>query len=421
MSAPTELNEETAVRSPIPPVEPLVKYYPEWSPWMRQFMTVVLVIAGVFGLSLLLPVLQILVSTFLLAFLMYVPARFIAVNTRLRLRGAIVVVYTLLILSIVLAIVLLLPNVIRLIQSLPAGLQVLQTRAADLLRDIEPGSIVVPILDIDAETLLGPLRLLLTPEMIDPLNPPTTRPGDALAGINFGAVISVVTNLATSLLGGISTLITTIFLAIFLSLLILLDLPNYQNGLMSLIPRAYHREMQILFNRIGRVWRGFFRGQVTVGVIIGVLTMLQLSIMGIAQPVGLSVVVALISLIPTIGGFIALIPLGLVPLISGSSVMTDLSNGAVALLVVGVNVLWTQVIWNFVAPKIMGDAVSLPLPVIIVGIVIGAALGGVLGAFLIVPIAGSLRLIVLYVLDKINSRDPFPGALPPPTLPMEEL
>ncbi|MFQ3673965.1 MAG: AI-2E family transporter [Aggregatilineales bacterium] len=415
------MSESSGPRPQIPPVEPLVTYQPEWSPWMRQFMTVVLVIAVVFGLVLLLPVLQILVSTFLLAFLMYVPARFIAINTRLKLRGSIVVVYTLLILSIVLAITLLLPNVLRLIQSLPAGLQTLQARAADVLRGIEPGSIVIPILDIDAETLLGPLRLLLTPEMIDPFNPPTTSAGDALAGINFGAIISVVTNLATGLVGTISGLLSTSFLAIFLSLLILLDLPNYQTGVMGLIPRPYHREMHILLYRIGRVWRGFFRGQVTVGIIIGVLTMAQLSIMGIAQPIGLSVVVALISLIPTIGGFIALIPLGLVPLISGSSVLTDWSNLAVALLVVGVNVLWTQVIWNGVAPKIMGDAVSLPLPVIIVGIVIGAALGGILGAFLIVPIAGSLRLIVLYILAKINSRDPFPGAAMPAMLPLDEL
>ncbi|XWX03416.1 AI-2E family transporter [Aggregatilineales bacterium SYSU G02658] len=415
------MSEAPEISSEIPPVEPLVAYQPEWSPWMRQFMTVVLVIAVVFGLVLLLPVLQILVSTFLLAFLMYVPARFIAINTRLRLRGALVVVYTLLIVSITLAIVVLLPNVLRLIQSVPTGLQTLQARAADFLRGIEPGSIVIPILEIDAETLLGPLRLLLTPEMIDPLNPPTTTAGDALAGINFGAIISVVTNLATGLLAAISGLISTGFLAVFLSLLILLDLPNYQNGLMGMIPRPYHREIHILFYRIGQVWRGFFRGQVTVGIIIGVLTMVQLSVMGIPQPVGLSVVVALISLIPTIGGFISLVPLGIVPLIFGSSVLTDMSNLGVALLVVGINVLWTQIIWNIVAPKIIGDAVSLPLPVIIVGIVIGAALGGVLGAFLIVPIAGSLRLIVLYILAKINSRDPFPGQSIPVLMPPDEL
>jgi predicted PurR-regulated permease PerM len=79
------------------------------------------------------------------------------------------------------------------------------------------------------------------------------------------------------------------------------------------------------------------------------------------------------------------------------------------LLVVGINLVVSQIIWNGVAPKIIGSAVALPLPVIIVGIVIGTAVGGVLGAFLVVPILGTLRVIVYYLIMKITQRDPYPN------------
>jgi len=144
-------------------------------------------------------------------------------------------------------------------------------------------------------------------------------------------------------------------------------------------------------------------------VIIGALTFAQLIVMGVPGALPLSLIVAAISLIPSIGGILALIPLAIVPLLQGSSVLREMNNASFALLVVGVNLVISQVIWNGVAPKIMGNAVSLPLPMIIVGIIIGAAVGGVLGAFLIVPILGTIRVLVFYLVAKVSRRDPFPG------------
>jgi predicted PurR-regulated permease PerM len=162
------------------------------------------------------------------------------------------------------------------------------------------------------------------------------------------------------------------------------------------------------------VWNGFFRGQVSIGILIGLLTWAQLKLMGITNAEILAVITGLISLIPTIGGIIALFPLGLVPLLQGSTVFTEFTNLGVAVLVVLVNLVFNQVIWNVVAPKILGDALELPLPVIIVGVFIGAAVGGVLGAFLVAPAMGTIRIIVVYALNKLAGRDPFPENEAPP-------
>ena len=60
------------------------------------------------------------------------------------------------------------------------------------------------------------------------------------------------------------------------------------------------------------------------------------------------------------------------------------------------------------APKILGDAVNVPLPIIIVGLFVGAALGGILGAFLITPVIGTVRVVTHYLVTKIERQDPFP-------------
>jgi predicted PurR-regulated permease PerM len=189
------------------------------------------------------------------------------------------------------------------------------------------------------------------------------------------------------------------------------DLPRYQHTLLDTVPRAYRREILLLLEKIYFLWIGFFRGQGIIAILIGVITWAQLVLMGIPQANVLAVFTAVISLIPTLGGIIALIPLALVPLLQGSTTL-QLPNGTVAVAVVGVNFVVSQIIWNGIAPRILGSVVSLPVPVVILGVVIGTAVGGVLGAFLIVPILGSLRLIVLYMLAKIGKRNPFPEIAP---------
>ena len=168
----------------------------------------------------------------------------------------------------------------------------------------------------------------------------------------------------------------------------------------------------MLIQQIGSVWHSFLRGQVLITFILAVATWLQLTLMGVQNSVLVAILSGVISLIPTIGGIIALVPVAAIALIQGSTVFTDLSAGTFAVMVVIVNLVITQIISNVAAPKIMGNAVNLPLPIIMVGIFIGAALGGVVGAFLITPLIGMVRVIVVYLLRKIRRQDPFPGELP---------
>jgi predicted PurR-regulated permease PerM len=104
------------------------------------------------------------------------------------------------------------------------------------------------------------------------------------------------------------------------------------------------------------------------GCIIALLTWLQLTLMGVQNAAVVAVICGIINLIPIIGDIIALIPLSIVAFLQGSTVFTDLPDGTFALFVVGVNLVIVEIIWNVVAPKLLGGAVNLSLPIIIVGI-----------------------------------------------------
>jgi predicted PurR-regulated permease PerM len=229
------------------------------------------------------------------------------------------------------------------------------------------------------------------------------------SNINVASILSSlvgnVANVASRVFGTLGNLLLGHLLAFF----ILLELPRAYRVFLRM-DDAYEREYAILLRGVLRAWLYFFRGQVIIALIIGFATWLQFQVMGVPGAIFVSVACGLLALIPTVGNLLRIIPVTIAPLIGGSTIFTELERGTLVLIVVLINVLITQTFTlNVIAPKITGDAVSLPLPVVIIGLFIGTAFGGILGALLIAPILGTLRLLVDYTLRKIRGGDPFPN------------
>ncbi len=401
---------------------PSPDYQPQFSLWIRQLLTVILLIAGVFMLTLLAPVLPMLTVAFLITFVLFFPSRSLARRTPIPYSISVIILYILMIVLIVLGLLLLTPTVIAGVNNLIASLQQGYSDLIASLEALRPQDAVLDIVGIpvDLSELVRTAKNLVlngitttSSGFLLPSTLPNTSPTQQVALdslINqilplFGPVSQTV----TSAIGTVTGFIGSFLLAMFISFLILLDIPLTQKAISRGIPSGYHREFALLVHKIAHVWNGFFKGQVLIGFAIGVLTFVQLSAMGIGNTFILALITGVISLIPTIGGIFALVPLSLIPLIQGSATLPQVPHGIMALLVVGINLLITQVIWNAVAPKILGDALDLPLPVIIVGVFIGAAAGGVLGAFLVAPIMATMRVLIAYVWNKISLQDPYPG------------
>jgi len=445
-------------------------YSPQWGRTTRTIALVALIVGGVYALTLLAPVFQMLSISLMVAFLLYSPSKSLSRRFHLSWPASVAIVYLMTLIALFIIILTFVPSVIRGVNTLSLSAQVGYESFVQRMREYEEDQGILEIagVAVDLNPLLIPLRDFVlgtgtsadellsaipippdpsaedqetqgteanpgpeapfpsaeatplpaetSPETAPSGNRPTiSNPALLIEGVNLqqlisslSSVVGGVTGTVTSAIGTLTGFLATLLLSLFVSLLVLLDVPKTRQAFEDWASPLYKREIRELIRRIVVVWNSFFRGQVSIGIIIGAVTYIQLVLMGIANPEILAIVTGFISLIPTVGGFIALAPLSLVPLLQGSSVFTELSNVSVALLVIGVNILVSQVIWNVLAPKILGDALDLSLSVVVVGIFIGAAVGGVLGAFLVAPVMATIRVIVEYTLHKLNGRDPFP-------------
>lgn len=147
-----------------------------------------------------------------------------------------------------------------------------------------------------------------------------------------------------------------------------------------------------LLRRMDRAVGEWFRGQVQVAAIIGVL-----------YSVGLAIAFALADIDPMLGVAIGAIAgiLNIIPYF-GMIVATVLTSLVVLLNwpgwagVIGVVVVFliNQFLEGYViGPKILGDSVGLNPIAVIILLLIGAQFAGIWGMLIIVPIAGAIRII----------------------------
>lgn len=146
----------------------------------------------------------------------------------------------------------------------------------------------------------------------------------------------------------------------------------------------------------------FFRGQLLVSMIDGVLIGFGLLFLGLPFGLLIGLMVAVLGLIPYLGIFICWIPAVIIAFGQPGGGWGQAMW--VTLIFVGMNQLegW------FIAPKIVGNSVGLhPLTVIASVIGWGLLLGGLLGAILAVPLTATLKVLLRRY---VWHRKPKPGS-----------
>lgn len=224
---------------------------------------------------------------------------------------------------------------------------------------------------------------------------------------SLGTALTATFKTAAGVVGSVLSQVT-LFIFVFLSsVYINLSAHTFHDGFMRIVPDRYKPEFAILIARIERLWGAFFRGQLTLMLVIGVVSWLGLTILGVPGAVYLGIVAGLLELIPNLGPVIATIPAVIVALLEGSAFL-PVSHWVLALLVVGLYVLVQQLENNWIVPRVLGDAVDLPPLVVMSGVLVGVNVAGLLGALLATPVIATVRELVRYAYRKILGEDPFP-------------
>jgi predicted PurR-regulated permease PerM len=222
-------------------------------------------------------------------------------------------------------------------------------------------------------------------------------------GSIFAASYGVAVGLIGTVFSGVVAFVFMILSAVYFNL----HAHRLYDWFLDTVPQSYRSEMVTLLKRLRLVWARFFKGQVLLMVIVGVLVWLGGMIIGLPGAFALGVIAGLLEIIPNLGPTLSAIPAVIVALLQGSTYL-GVSNFVFALIVIALYIVVNALENNFIVPKILGDAVDLHPLVVFTGVIVGAITWGVLGALLAAPVIASAKEIVSYLYRKILGEDPFP-------------
>lgn len=258
------------------------------------------------------------------------------------------------------------------------------------------------------------------PFVINPNVVPWEQITDQLLGMLdpvFSQSTTVVTRLATSTA---RTVFNVVFIFI-ISLYLEHDLPNFGGYIKNFAQRpGYRADAERLLPELSHVWRAYLRGQIILGLVIFLVVWIGLTLLGVQNSLALGLLGGLLEFVPTLGPVISA---GVAILVAFFQPSNYLGLGAwqFALAVLILMIAIQQLENNLLVPRIVGGALDLHPVLVIVGVFMGAALAGVLGAILAAPIVASLKVLGHYAWRKLFDLPPFPDHVPIEEAPPEEL
>ncbi|MBV8718457.1 MAG: AI-2E family transporter [Chloroflexi bacterium] len=175
----------------------------------------------------------------------------------------------------------------------------------------------------------------------------------------------------------------------------LVERASIKRVVLRTVPLRHARGVNTVWMEVEDKLGGWVRGQLILMLAIGAAATLGYVLLGLPNPALLGVVAGLCEIIPMVGPFLAFAPAVLVALAT--------VDGTRALMVVAYALVIQQIESNVLVPRIMGSTVGISPLTVMLGILIGGALAGLPGAFLAVPIAGALQVILAHTL---RSEDP---------------
>ena len=238
--------------------------------------------------------------------------------------------------------------------------------------------------------------LNLTPVIRDAID---TWLANLASGVGGPDVPGIASSVFGSILGVVTTIAAYAILPAWL-FYILKDRPRLADALESSLPAGWRGDVFAMFAIVDRVFGKWVRGQLALGVTVGILSYLGLMGLSIAvHPVFgryailLALVGGLLELLPFVGPLLAAIPALLIGVTAGPGPFF-----AVLALYVAIQLLEN----NVLVPGIQGSAVDLHPSAVLIALVVGFTLGGILGAIVSLPIAAAGRDMFRYWFHRVG-------------------
>lgn len=204
--------------------------------------------------------------------------------------------------------------------------------------------------------------------------------------VDFSSQLKILENLPgsiTSLVMAIFSNLLSIFVFFVITFYLLLERKNFDKYLKSIFGQKSLKAITI-FNQLEKrlgIWVG---AQLTLMLIIGILSYLGYVIIGVNFALPLAIIAGILELVPNIGPTIASILAG----IFGLTI-----SPITGILAVIWGIIVQQLENNFIVPKIMKETIGINPLITILLIASGAKLGGIIGAIIALPLYVTIETV----------------------------
>jgi len=213
-------------------------------------------------------------------------------------------------------------------------------------------------------------------------------------------------NLAVPVIVGLGHFLLEFLIFLIATFFLLRDWPRLIAWIGRLAPRRYRHELVPLGEQVNVLLGRYVRGQLVLIVIMWVVTTIGLTAFGVPFSFLLGFMTGVLEIIPIIGPITAGAIASLVAL--GHPNPFGWSQ---LIYVAAIAIMYTILRHAedyFVIPLVIGRIVRLHPAVVIFALLGGGALFGLIGVLLAVPVAATLRLVLIYASAKLRDEDPYP-------------
>ncbi len=197
---------------------------------------------------------------------------------------------------------------------------------------------------------------------------------------------------------GVVNGIFDVFVSIVVSIYILIERAQIINFIRKIakvsVKESTYKTLSKYFYSSNEIFFKFLSSQIIDAIIVGILTSIAMSILGVKYAVLLGVMIGISNLIPYFGAIVGV----------GLSIIITIFTGGIskAIWLAIVVIILQQIDANIINPKIVGNSLEISPLVVIFAVTVGGAYFGVLGMFLAVPI---FTVIKKYIVDYVDYKN----------------
>ncbi|MEG0994795.1 MAG: AI-2E family transporter [Bacilli bacterium] len=200
---------------------------------------------------------------------------------------------------------------------------------------------------------------------------------------------TMVVDITKNIISGGATLILGLMIGFYM----LIDYPNVIKHCQNVIPLKNKKEINELFGKLNHALRSFVNGTLFIMLLVFIFQSIGLTLAGLKASLLFGMFCAITNIIPYFGPYIGGIPV----------VIIGLSQSPLTGFFALISVVVIQLVESSILqPIVMGHTMKLHPVTIMLGLLLFQYFFGIIGMIIATPVIAGCKIILLFILNKIN-------------------